>query len=141
MGSKLANVSDLSLTERRDPLSELLREDGGAEAYPLSFAQQRLWFLAQLEPDNPSYNVPQTLRLKGALNVDILEQAINTIVARHETLRTVFKDVNGRPVQIVSPEHQIKLLFNDLKGLPPSEREEEARRLATAAGGGGHGNG
>jgi aspartate racemase len=133
MSSKLVNVSDLSLKERRALLSDLLREDGGdAEAFPLSFTQQRLWFLAQLEPNNPSYNVPQTLRLKGALNVDILEQAINTIVARHESLRTVFKEVNGQPVQIVSPEHQVKLLFKDLKGLPPAEREPEARRLAIA---------
>jgi len=133
MSSKLANVSDLSLRERRALLSELLRDDrGGAEAFPLSFAQQRLWFLAQLEPDNPSYNVPQTLRLKGALKVDILEQAINTIVARHDSLRTLFKEVNGQPVQVVSPEHQVKLLVKDLKELPTAQREPEARRLAIA---------
>jgi len=133
MSSKLANLSELSLEERRDLLSTLLREDSGsAEAFPLSFAQQRLWFLAQLEPDNPSYNVPQTLRLKGALKVDILEQAINAIVARHESLRTTFKEVNGQPVQIVSPELRVKLLFHDLKRVPTAEREPEARRLAVA---------
>ncbi|HEY6122093.1 MAG TPA: condensation domain-containing protein, partial [Pyrinomonadaceae bacterium] len=133
MASNLEKVSDLSLKERRDLLSRLFRKEGTApEIFPVSFAQQRLWFLAQLEPDNPSYNVPQTLRLKGALNVHALEQTINTITARHESLRTIFESIDGQPVQIVCPEHKINLRFSDLEGLPEAEREDEARRLAIA---------
>ncbi len=131
MSGNIAKVSDLSLEERRDLLSRLIADEkGSAETFPVSFAQQRLWFLSQLEPDNPSYNLPQILRLKGELNVDSLEQSINAIIARHESLRTTFKEVDGEPVQIVSSVHEIKLGFADLKGLPESEREDEARRLA-----------
>jgi aspartate racemase len=133
MSDNLVQVSDLSLKEKRDLLSELFGgERDGAETFPLSFAQQRLWFLAQLEPDNPSYNVPQTLRLKGELNVAVLERTINAIIARHESLRTTFKKIDGQPVQIVSGRHEVKLPFVDLKELPEAEREAEARRLAIA---------
>jgi aspartate racemase len=133
MSENFAKVSDLSLEERRALLSTLIDDEKeSAETFPVSFAQQRLWFLSQLEPDNPSYNVPQILRLKGELNVDALEQSINSIIARHESLRTTFKEVDGEPVQIVSAVHQIKLGFTDLKRLPESEREDEARRLAVA---------
>jgi amino acid adenylation domain-containing protein len=127
------HVSDLPLKEKRELLSKLLREEaGGDETFPLSFAQQRLWFLAQLEPNNPSYNLPQTLRLKGVLDVNALEQTIHTIIARHESLRTTFKAIDGQPVQIVSGAHEFKLPFTDLKELPEAERETEARRLAIA---------
>src|SRR6185503_315113 len=131
MSGNVAKVTDLSLEERRDLLSTLINDEkGSAETFPVSFAQQRLWFLSQLEPDNPSYNVPQILRLKGELNKDALEQTINAIIARHESLRTTFKEIDGQPVQIVSSVHKIKMGFTDLKGLPESEREDEARRLA-----------
>jgi aspartate racemase len=133
MSRNLQQVSDLSLKEKRALLAELLRdESSGPNTFPLSFAQQRLWFLAQLDPDNPSYNVPQALRLKGVLEINALEQAINAIIARHESLRTTFKATDEQPVQIVSPVHEIKLAFTDLKELPEAEREAEARRLATA---------
>jgi len=133
MSGNVAKVSDLSLKERRDLLTTLINDEkGSAETFPVSFAQQRLWFLSQLEPDNPSYNLPQILRLKGELNVDALEETINAIIARHESLRTTFREVDGEPVQIVSNVHQIKLGFTDLKGLPETDREDEARRLAVA---------
>src|ERR1044071_1489608 len=131
MSGNVAKVSDSSPKDRRVLLSTLINDEkGSAETFPVSFAQQRLWFLAQLEPDNPSYNLPQILRLKGELNVGALEQTINAIIARHESLRTTFKEVDGEPVQIVSNVHKIKLGFADLRGLPASEREDEARRLA-----------
>lgn len=124
-------VADLSLAEKRALLAELLRRSD-AHVSPLSFAQQRLWFLAQLEPDNPSYNVRQTLRLQGDLDVNALEQTINRIIARHESLRTTFKVVDGQPVQLISSVHEIDLGFVDLQGLPEAEREHEARRLAVS---------
>ncbi len=133
MSGNLAKVSDLSLKERRDLLSTLINDEkDSVETFPVSFAQQRLWFLSQLEPDNPSYNLPLILRLQGELNVDALEQTINAIIVRHESLRTTFREVDGEPVQIVSNVHKIKLGFVDLNELPESEREDEARRLAVA---------
>src|SRR5262245_56056119 len=66
---------------------------------PLSFAQQRLWFLNQLDPENSAYNESKTIRLSGPLNVDVLEMALNHIVARHEALRTSINSVDGTPLQ------------------------------------------
>jgi hypothetical protein len=127
-------VSDFPLKEK-PPLDTLLRDEADAAvSSPLSFAQQRLWFLAQLEPHNPSYNLRQTLRLKGELDVNALEQTINHIIARHESLRTTFKTVDGQPVQIISDLHEIDLIFANLEDLPEEEREDEARRLAIAEG-------
>lgn len=133
MSSIGEQVSDLPLKEKRAVLSTLLGEETDtAVTSPLSFAQQRLWFLAQLEPDNPSYNLRQTLRLEGALDVNALEQTINHIIARHEALRTTFKMVDGEPVQVVSSLHEIDLIFANLEDLPEAERETEAQRLANA---------
>ncbi|MBW4500879.1 MAG: SDR family NAD(P)-dependent oxidoreductase [Scytonema hyalinum WJT4-NPBG1] len=70
---------------------------------PLSFAQQRLWFLNQLAPHDTSYNISTTVRLIGSLNVPALEQSLNEIVRRHEVLRTTFTTVNGQPVQVIAP--------------------------------------
>ena len=133
MSENFTKVADLPDKEGRALLSTLIEdENGSAETFPVSFAQQRLWFLAQLEPDNPSYNLSQILRLKGELNVNALEQTINAIIARHESLRTTFKAVDGQPVQIVSGVKEIKLPLTELKELPEPEREAEARRLAIA---------
>src|SRR5262244_2790653 len=70
---------------------------------PLSFAQQRLWFLDQLEPGNKAYIVSRAIRLEGELNAEVLEQSLNEIVRRHEDLRTTFAAVDGQPVQVIKP--------------------------------------
>jgi len=98
---------------------------------PLSFAQQRLWFLDQLKPGNSTYNIPAAMRLRGPLNVAALEQSLNEIVRRHEALRTTFASVEGQPIQIISPPEPFTLSIADLRQLPETEREPEARRLAT----------
>ena len=97
---------------------------------PLSFCQQRLWFLDQYEPDKSFYNIPFGLRLSGPLNIAALEQSLNEIIRRHEALRTVFPTVEGEPVQIITPSLNRSLPVIDLRDRPESEREEEARRLA-----------
>jgi amino acid adenylation domain-containing protein len=98
----------------------------------LSFAQQRLWFFDQLEPGLSAYNIPAAVRLKGPLNLAALEQSLNEIVKRHESLRTTFGKVEGWPTQVIAPTLTIKLPVVDLRKLPASERETEVRRLVTA---------
>ena len=97
---------------------------------PLSFGQQRLWFLDQLEPGNPLYNVPCAIHLAGKLNQDALECSLNEIVRRHEILRTRFTTSNGQPVQVIAPTLSIPLPVTDLAHLPQAERQANAERLA-----------
>src|SRR5262249_34475294 len=88
------------------PIQPVGREgDGGRPvALPLSFAQQRLWFLDQLEPGNLFYNIPLAVRLQGPLDVGALERGLNEIVRRHEVLRTTFPAEAGTPHQVIAPE-------------------------------------
>ncbi|MGB6563263.1 MAG: condensation domain-containing protein, partial [Candidatus Binataceae bacterium] len=97
---------------------------------PLSFAQQRLWFIDQLEPGNSAYNFPAAVRLKGPLNLVALGQSVNEIIKRHEALRTTFTTVDGRPVQVVAPTLTVGLPVVNLQDLTESEREAEVGRLA-----------
>jgi len=103
---------------------------------PLSFAQERLWFLDQLEPNSAAYNlwgvvlIPKMLRLALPLDVGALGRSLNEIVRRHESLRTTFGSVGGRPVQVVAPEVTLPLEVVDLRRRPPGQREAEALRTA-----------
>ena len=92
---------------------------------PLSHAQQRLWFINQLEGSSTEYNIPEALRLRGELDRGSLERAINTIVARHEVLRTHFADVDGEPAQIIAPELRIALPLEDWSSLDDGARQEK----------------
>ncbi len=99
--------------------------------FPTSFAQARLWFLDQLAPGNPFYNVSAALRLTGRLNLTALQQTFNEIVHRHEALRTTFVMVEGQPMQAIAPTLTIPLTVIDLRNLESQERETQAQRLAT----------
>ncbi len=96
---------------------------------PLSFAQERLWFLDQLEPGSPIYNTYEVFRLSGPLNVEALEQSLNEIVRRHEVLRTTFPTVDGLPTQRVHPDLWLKLQVVNLQDLPESQRAAKALQL------------
>ncbi len=98
---------------------------------PLSFAQERLWFLNQLEPDSPAYNITRAVRLSGPLNLPALEQTLNDLVRRHETLRTTFSTVDGRPEQVIAAKHTIQLPLFDLRSLPETERLYQAQCRCT----------
>lgn len=98
---------------------------------PLSFAQQRLWFMDKLVPNNPFYNVPAAVRMTGAIDLAALQQSFNEIVRRHEALRTTFAAVNGQPVQKIAAAVNVPIALLDLRILPPAEREIEAERLIT----------
>jgi non-ribosomal peptide synthetase component F len=99
---------------------------------PLSFAQQRLWFLDQLEPGKATYNCPSAMRLTGNPNLPALHQSLNEIVRRHEVLRTAFADVDGRPVPTVMKTSELGLKVLDLQMIDPDRREQEMLRLARA---------
>ncbi|HEX9937525.1 MAG TPA: amino acid adenylation domain-containing protein, partial [Longimicrobium sp.] len=97
---------------------------------PLSFAQERLWFLDRLDPGSATYNIPAAWRLGGALDAAALERALGEIVRRHESLRTAFREVDGGAVQVVAPFAGFALPVDDLSGLHATEREAEVRRRA-----------
>ncbi|ACK67643.1 amino acid adenylation domain protein [Rippkaea orientalis PCC 8801] len=100
-----------------------------AENLTLSFAQQRLWFLDQLEGENATYNIPGALKLEGSLKIEALEKSLNQIIKRHESLRTRFKTVNGEAVQIIDPEGQINLKMITLESLDESEKKSQTQSL------------
>ena len=114
------------------PIARVSREQN----LPLSFAQQRLWFLDKLSSRNTSYNIQVAVRLKGPLDHLALERSLNEIIKRHEALRTTFAVRDGLPVQVIAPEYAISLPLVDLSAAPPGEREssialkyaEEGRR-------------
>ncbi len=97
---------------------------------PLSFAQQRMWFLQQLEPESRAYNLSSAIRLNGPLNVVALEQTLNEVIKRHETLRASFFVVDGQPVQFIAPELHLNLPLIDLRDLPADKRKAEMLAFA-----------
>src|SRR5437667_4220569 len=105
-------------------------ESENTYVFPLTFAQQRLWFLEQLEPHATAYLIPWSIRMTGTLNVDALRDSLNEIVKRHEILRTTFSSVDGQPTQVVAPSLYIPLPVVDLSEF--AEREKEAQQLAAA---------
>jgi acyl carrier protein len=100
-----------------------------AGGLPLSFAQQRLWFLYLLDPASPVYNIPTAVRLRGPLNVPALERSFTALVRRHEALRTTLLAGEGRPVQVVGPARPVAVPVTDLRGLPGPARQARALRL------------
>lgn len=96
----------------------------------LSFAQERLWLIDRLTPGNPSYNIPEVVRIRGPLDISAVHRGLETIVERHEALRTSFPMLDGRPVQAISPDARVALPVWDVAALPEPERESELLRLA-----------
>ncbi len=94
-------------------------------AVPLSFGQQRLWFLAQLQAGSAAYNVPMAWRMTGALNRPALQQGLDALIARHEALRTIFPAETGEPKQVIAAPQPFTLDEVDLRGLDPSHRESD----------------
>ena len=96
---------------------------------PLSFAQQQLWFIQQLEPDSAAYHIPTTVRLKGRLVISALTGSLQEVVRRHETLRTRFEERDGQPVQIIQEVRDISLQFWDISDLAVFEQEQHSQAL------------
>ncbi|MEG3973100.1 amino acid adenylation domain-containing protein [Microcoleus sp. herbarium8] len=114
-----------------DSPMNLIPRRSSTDPAPLSFPQQRLWLLQQIDRINPSYNEHAAIQLKGLLNVPALERSLNEIVQRHESLRTTFKMMEGQPVQIISPSLTLKLPTVNLSDdLPLSEQKNQIQRIA-----------
>jgi amino acid adenylation domain-containing protein len=134
MSDRPEQHANVSPTERRALLAELLRKKSGEQrAFPLSFAQQRLWFLDQWVPGNPAYTITTAVRLRGRLAPALLARSLNTIVQRHESLRTIFTMMQGQPVQLIQPSGVFPLELLDLRALPAHARTGAALRQALAA--------
>jgi amino acid adenylation domain-containing protein len=135
------DTSQLS-PERQALLTRLLKDRGvdmaprtiprrrTADRCAASFAQRRLWFLDQLAPGNPFYNLAVPIRLPMTLDVLALERTVSAIVERHEALRTTFDAVDGEPVQVIGAPQPVSIPVIDLRHLPPDVRERETARLA-----------
>src|SRR3954447_9254889 len=105
----------------------ITRRPEGA-ACPLSFAQQRLWFLYRLDPASTLYNVPRALRLRGVLDTAALQQSLNEIVRRHEVLRTTFAMTDDGPVQVIAPSLTLNLPLTDISDSPAATQEDRLQR-------------
>ena len=111
--------------EREPPLRSAPR-DGNL---PLSFAQERLWFLAQFEPNSAAYNIPMALRLAGALDAAVLHRCLTEVLRRHEFLRICFTAGEGEPALVIKPGASLEMPLADIGNLPELEREETALQL------------
>ena len=126
-------ITELQSAQQSQPVAQQISGNDGrhdGELFPLSYAQRRLWFLDQLEPDSAAYNIPDAVRLKGRLNVAALEQGLGEIMRRHESLRTVFSLEGGEPKQLVRAYIPFALSVVDLTGLAEDMRRETARQVA-----------
>ncbi|MBD2345771.1 hypothetical protein H6G18_16665 [Anabaena subtropica FACHB-260] len=139
----LTPVIKAELAERKEEILAFIRKNNvtfsshnqpirpvpRTENLPLSFAQQRLWFIDQLQPGSNFYNLPAAFDLQGSLNVVALEKTLNEIVRRHEVLRTTFASQQGQPVQVIHPTLTLNLPVINLQELPQVEREAEVQKL------------
>uniref|UniRef100_UPI0012EC9634 non-ribosomal peptide synthetase n=1 Tax=Andreprevotia chitinilytica TaxID=396808 RepID=UPI0012EC9634 len=123
----LATVLDAASAQHAAaPLLPLARNNETTHTFPLSFAQQRLWFLDQFDPGSASYNIPAALHLQGALDAEALRQAFEHLIGRHEALRTHFAQQDSIPVQVVTAANRFALPLLDLTSLPTTERADAA---------------
>ncbi len=121
---RLKKQGGLARSEKVPPIQPIIRQEG--DLFPLSFAQQRLWILDQLDPGTPLYTIPLALRLMGKVHIPALTQAIAEIVRRHEALRTAFVEVDGIPYQKILPAGAFLAPLIDLRQLKLNERRKKA---------------
>src|SRR5579875_3216094 len=132
MNKAFKSSANLSSEEKREFLAKLLQKKGGtSNSFPLSFAQERLWFLDQLAPANPFYNVFTALRLEGSLQISALEQSFNLLLQRHESLRTTFLSFDGAPLQVILPSLRTTLPVIDLQEVAAPLQQQLVEQLAT----------
>jgi amino acid adenylation domain-containing protein len=125
MLADLAQIVERSAPAELPPIRRVDRQG----LLELSFAQQRLWFIHQLEPGSSAYNIPKAVRLRGALDIHALRQSLQEIARRHEVLRTRFEPGDGCPAQVIDKPDEIEFPIWDLSGMKEREREERAREI------------
>ena len=125
--AEMAEIITQQQAMQGQPAEAIARREATAPC-PLSFAQQRLWFLAQLEPETPYYNEGRAVRLHGPLQVHALQQALTALVARHEVLRTTFVTNAGQPVQVSTAPQPVPLPVLDLRTWAAADRDAELQR-------------
>lgn len=119
---------ETQLLENVKAKPRIRRQKKTADSYPLSFGQERLFFLHQMEPESPAYNQPKALRVDGDLNLAVMKRVLETIVARHEVLRSTFHLRDGALVQRPEQNYAVELSVFDLSSWPSEQRAVEAQR-------------
>ena len=131
--AELATFVEENVKQSRNVVIPPLERTAQETPPPLSFAQQRLWFLNQLEPESPAYNLATAVRLQGQLNADILQCSFNRVIERHDSLRTTFGFRDLTPVQFIASQLELKVSLADLTALEVAQREAEVRRIVNSA--------
>ncbi|WP_226455022.1 non-ribosomal peptide synthetase [Pseudomonas sp. AF03-9] len=129
LGAFAEQVGLIQASGRRNQQTAIAQVDR-SQPVPLSYSQQRMWFLWQMEPDSPAYNVGGMARLRGVLDVGRFEAALQALIMRHETLRTTFPSVDGVAYQKVSAQTGLRMGWQDFSALDESERQQRLQQLA-----------
>ncbi|NMX77852.1 non-ribosomal peptide synthetase [Pseudomonas sp. WS 5532] len=129
LGAFSEQVGAIQASGQRNQQTAIARVDRSAPV-PLSYSQQRMWFLWQMEPDSPAYNVGGMARLRGVLDVGRFEAALQALIMRHETLRTTFPSVDGVAYQKVSPQTGMRMGWQDFSALNETERQQRLQDFA-----------
>ncbi|WP_428552439.1 non-ribosomal peptide synthetase [Pseudomonas edaphica] len=129
LGAFAEQVGAIQASGQRNQQTAIARVDRSARV-PLSYSQQRMWFLWQMEPDSPAYNVGGMARLRGVLDVGRFEAALQALIMRHETLRTTFPSVDGVAYQKVSPQTGMRMGWQDFSALNETERQQRLQDFA-----------
>ncbi|MCE1116999.1 MULTISPECIES: non-ribosomal peptide synthetase [Pseudomonas] len=129
LGAFCAEIARLRDNGERNLQGTIARVDR-RRAVPLSYSQQRMWILWQMEPDSPAYNVGGMARFKGVLHVDAFERALQALIVRHETLRTTFPSIDGKAYQCVDDDSHLQLQWHDFSALPDDARQQRLQQLA-----------
>ncbi len=130
MADIISLLQSLTPEKRAELEGKLLKEGKKFGVFPLSFAQQRLWFLNQFESDGAIYNLPSAIRIIGKLHMDALKKSIHEIIKRHEILRTIFTIVHTQPFQVILKDLSLDFPIIDISALPESEKEYKIREFA-----------
>ncbi|AGC45639.1 amino acid adenylation domain-containing protein [Myxococcus stipitatus DSM 14675] len=131
---ELARQVDAAAGTAKSPPLPPLRPAAREQHLPLSFSQQRLWFLEQLEPGRATYNMPAAIRVTGPLDVETFERCVTEMLRRHEVLRTTFHTSGGEAFQVIAPPAPWRLPTHDLSSVPAEQREDVARKVALEEG-------
>ncbi len=123
-------LNQLDSEEQTHHFLQDIQRDGKAEHYPLSFAQQRLWFIDQLDGGSPQYNCMGDFRLREFINIKAFESAVKALLERHEVLRTYFKIINNEPRQFIAADYDLPITHHDLSALSETEKNDQVKQLS-----------